>query len=405
MSEPGSYEVIIAGAGPAGSSAAIRLATRGAKVLLVEQKKFPRAKLCGEFISPECDRHFRELGVAAEIAASFPATITETVFYSSSGRNIKVPSDWFNEPVGAIGLSRAEMDYRLLLKAKGLGVTVLEGASISGVLTDGHKVTGLSVWVDGQNENYSSPITIDATGRTRAVVRKLNNQSQQKLVPSRPKLVAFKVHLENTREQQGACEIYSYAGGYGGLSAIEHGISNLCFIAAASDVRRCNSDADIVVQDVVSKNRRADFTLKNAQRRSEWLSVSLENFGRHSLVPSPGLLTVGDAAAFIDPFTGSGMLMAFESGELASNVVPKYLNELKEGRAFDLFAQAYKSSYQAKFDSRLRLSGLLRRVAFIPYAAEAAILFFSVSDRLRRRTAQATRSNRHDMIVEGPKLH
>ena len=44
------YDVIIAGAGPAGSSAAIHLATSGLKVLLVEQKKFPRAKLCGEFI-------------------------------------------------------------------------------------------------------------------------------------------------------------------------------------------------------------------------------------------------------------------------------------------------------------------------------------------------------------------
>ena len=48
------YDVIIAGAGPAGSSAAIRLAAGGLNVLLVEQKKFPRPKLCGEFISPEC---------------------------------------------------------------------------------------------------------------------------------------------------------------------------------------------------------------------------------------------------------------------------------------------------------------------------------------------------------------
>ena len=53
------YDIIIAGGGPAGASAAIHLATRGARVLLAEQKKFPREKLCGEFISPECLPHFK----------------------------------------------------------------------------------------------------------------------------------------------------------------------------------------------------------------------------------------------------------------------------------------------------------------------------------------------------------
>jgi len=62
------YDVIIAGGGPAGASAAIHLATGGARVLLVEQKKFPRAKLCGEFISPECTPHFERLGVADQMS-------------------------------------------------------------------------------------------------------------------------------------------------------------------------------------------------------------------------------------------------------------------------------------------------------------------------------------------------
>ena len=85
MSNQFDYDVIIAGGGPAGSSAAIHLTMAGARVLLVEQKKFPRAKLCGEFISPECAPHFERLGVAEQMLAAGPARLTETVFYSRKG--------------------------------------------------------------------------------------------------------------------------------------------------------------------------------------------------------------------------------------------------------------------------------------------------------------------------------
>src|SRR5213083_535290 len=113
MSEQFDYDVIIAGGGPAGSSAAIHLATRGARVLLAEQKKFPRAKLCGEFISPECASQFERLGVVDRMLAARPARLTETVFYSRRGRSVNVPSEWFGAGGVALGLSRAEMDERL----------------------------------------------------------------------------------------------------------------------------------------------------------------------------------------------------------------------------------------------------------------------------------------------------
>src|SRR2546423_15311009 len=120
------YDVIIAGGGPAGASAAIHLATRGARVLLVEQKKFPRPKLCGEFISPECAAHFERLGVTERMAVSGPSNLKETVFYSQGGANVAVPSNWFSTAGVALGLSRAEMDERLLRRAAQVGVEVLK---------------------------------------------------------------------------------------------------------------------------------------------------------------------------------------------------------------------------------------------------------------------------------------
>ena len=82
MPSENTFDVAIAGAGPAGASAAIQLALTGARVLLIEEKKFPRAKLCGEFISPECLTHFKRLGVMDQMSAAGGAAVLETVFYS-----------------------------------------------------------------------------------------------------------------------------------------------------------------------------------------------------------------------------------------------------------------------------------------------------------------------------------
>src|SRR5437867_2896436 len=109
-----SYDVVIAGGGPAGTSAAIHLASRGARVLLLEEKKFPRAKLCGEFISPECLAHFKRLGVMEEMRAAGGVSLSETLFYSQRGKSVAVPSEWFKSGASALGLSRSEMDHRLL---------------------------------------------------------------------------------------------------------------------------------------------------------------------------------------------------------------------------------------------------------------------------------------------------
>jgi len=384
------YDVAIAGAGPAGTSAAIHLATQGARVLLVEQKRFPRAKLCGEFISPECLRHFERLGVADQMISAGGATLTQTVFYSRKGRSVNVPSEWFGANGRALGLSRAEMDQKLLERAKSAGAAVLEDTHASELILDHGCVRGLRLKCGNEIKDHHALVTIDATGRTRALARRLNSQRKPEH-SSRYRLVAFKAHLENAQVAEGACEIYFYPGGYGGLSSVEGGASNFCFIASAKDVRRCGSDPEAVIRESVFRNPRAAHTLAHAHTRSEWLSVSLESFGPRKLVPAEGLLTIGDAAAFIDPFSGSGMLIALESGELAAEAIINQLERLRRNASFAPLAREYRLEYGKKFNSRLRICSLLRRAAFVPSLAEAAIFFFGTSTRLRRKVARTTR--------------
>ena len=389
------FDVIIAGGGPAGSSAAIHLAMRGARVLLAEQKKFPRAKLCGEFISPECLPHFEKLGVSEQINATRGAALRETVFYARSGNSVSVPSLWFGAGGVAVGMSRAEMDQRLLRRAGDAGVTVLEETQAVGLVTEDGRVKGARFKTNGDEVCYQAPITIDATGRGRVLARRLQTELQSSgKAKRRAPMVAFKAHFEGAQLAPGACEIYFYRGGYGGLSSIEGGLSNLCFIASARDVRDCGANAETVMRKVVCQNVRAAHTLAHAATRSEWLAVSLEGFGRRELAPADGLISIGDAASFIDPFTGSGMLMALESGELAAEVVTCYLSRLNARREFANLAQAYRDLYRERFGGRLRLCGAMRRAAFVPGLAEAAIRIAGTSDRLRRSLAMATRGGR-----------
>jgi flavin-dependent dehydrogenase len=393
MSSANTFDVAIAGAGPAGASAAISLRLQGARVLLIEEKKFPRPKLCGEFISPECLSHFKRLGVMDQMTSAGGTSLAETVFYSRRGRSVAVPSEWFKSGASALGLSRSEMDHQLLERAKTVGVTVLEEAHASRLVCEGRQVRGIRVKNGAGARDYEARLTIDATGRTRSLARHLDPPR-----PSRRKhagsLVAFKAHLENARVAEGACEIYFYPRGYGGLSGVEGGVSNLCFIVAGNDVRRFGSDPEVVIREIVMKNSRAAQTLAEARARSPWLSVSLESFGRRTLAPAPGILAVGDAAAFIDPFTGSGMLMALESGQVAAEVVARHLAHVRAevaSAAFASLANDYVAEYHRRFDSRLRVSSLLRRAAFVPHLAEVAIRFFGTSAALRRKLARATR--------------
>jgi flavin-dependent dehydrogenase len=142
------------------------------------------------------------------------------------------------------------------------------------------------------------------------------------------------------------------------------------------------------MREMVMQNPRARHTLDDAHTTSEWLSASWEQFGRQSPAPAKGLLALGDAAAFIDPFTGSGMLMALESGELAGEVIVRHRDKLDSAN----LASDYADSYRKKFDSRLKICSLLRRAAFSPRLTELGVAIFGASERFRNRVARATRS-------------
>jgi menaquinone-9 beta-reductase len=387
-------KIVIAGAGPAGASLAIRLARLDFDVTLIERETFPRHKLCGEFISPECLSHFEDLGVAEEMLRAGGERITETRFYAPGGHSFGISSSAFHGKGFALSLSRAEMDMRLLGRAKTSGAVVYEDTSVNGALMDKDKMIGLTARRgNGEKLEIAADLFIDATGRSR-VISKLTAKGEygrnEKASSRKSLFVGFKTHLKGAAPAKNTCEIYSFPGGYGGLSPVEIGLTNYCFLIRSAAVRKFGGNADEILKNVMLVNKRAADTLKDAEPVREWLAVSIDSFGRTQPNRIENLFSIGDSAAFIDPFTGSGMLMAFESAA--------FLAEVIESNPFspDGIKADYLRKYRQRFTRRLHICSVLRNVAFVPYLPTLVISLLNLSTRGRDLLAASTRSTGND---------
>lgn len=381
-------KVVIAGAGPAGSTLAIRLARLGHDITLIERETFPRHKLCGEFISPECLVHFAELGVLDEMFAAGGEQIHRTRFSDQKGRGFAISSGTFGHGPAALGLSRSAMDNILLKNAKEAGVRVLEGARVTSSDVEHNYLDHIEI-VDGLGtvETIKADLFVDATGRSRALT-KLVHRKMGSIVNAPPLAVGFKAHFRGAAIKPGVCEIFVFPGGYGGLSSVENGLVNLCFLMDPKAARKTGPDPQTLLEHAVGLNPKAQAVLMNAEQGSDWLAVSINSFGRTPASPVRNLLAIGDAAAFIDPFTGSGMLMAFESSALLAAAVEKNPNSLEVLRC------DHEHAREAAFARRLRICSFLRRAAFVPGLPSALIRVIARSKAAQDYLAGATRTPR-----------
>ncbi|HEX8638309.1 MAG TPA: hypothetical protein VF692_09620, partial [Pyrinomonadaceae bacterium] len=144
-------------------------------------------------------------------------------------------------------------------------------------------------------------------------------------------------------------------------------------------------------EQVIFQNARARETLRNAAPIFDWLAVSVDGFGVKNLNPAKNLFSVGDAAAFIDPFTGSGMLMALESAEILTDCLTRHRS------APEQIAESYRIAHRDKFQKRLRVCAFLRRAAFVPSFARFAVGALSRSRAARMFLARSTRPEISDL--------
>jgi len=327
-------DVIIIGGGLAGLVSAILLSRAGLQVTLVEKKEYPHHKVCGEYISNEVLPFLRSHDLFPEALA--PARIHTFMLSSVSGKSSIMPLD-----LGAFGISRYALDHFFYQKALESGAEVLTNTAVRDTEFQGERFQLLL----SNNQLLSSRLVIGAYGKR----SRLDKQLQRKFTMQRSPYIGVKYHLK-TDFPEDMIALHNFRGGYCGISRVEDGRYNMCYLGSREDLRRYGS-IEAMEQAVLCENPH----LKRIFTESEFLFEKPEVINEISFAPKQPveqhILMAGDTAGLITPLCGNGMAMAIHSAKILSELIIQHYSPAGFQRR--RLEQAYAQAWQQMFARRL----------------------------------------------------
>ncbi|HEY0793655.1 MAG TPA: FAD-dependent monooxygenase [Chthoniobacterales bacterium] len=324
------YDVIVVGAGPAGTTAAALTAQAGLRTLIIERSHFPRAKVCGDCVNPGCWEVFAELDVSAKVAALSHAALRWVDFVPMSGRRIRVhlPGSHRVE----VGLPRQWLDAALLERATALGAEVWFGEPVQEVRPGWEVVTATG--------RAAGRFLVAADGRNSTVARLLREAP-----PVRPERVALQTHFEAVSTPHVALELHPE--GYLGLASVGPATINLCLVARPRNAAALKAKASTRFRLAPGHAWRSVAPLSRAPIWS-----------RHER-----LLYVGDAGHVVEPLTGEGIYYALKTGSIAAEAIHRVV------RSGGSLTAWYASRTQRLYRNRLWVNQLARQAVLHPRVA------------------------------------
>ena len=307
------YDVIVCGAGPAGSVAATVLARGGARVLMLDRARFPRDKLCGDTINPGALAVLRRLGLAEAFEA---AALPVDGMIVTGERGVRVRCA-YGQGLRGLAIARRDLDAALARGAVRAGVRFEDGVLVRGPLIDTRGGDGGEARVrgvviagrDGRDVRVPAPLVIAADGRRSRLALPLGLVRH----PASPRRWAIGGYFEGVAGVTSFGEMHVRRGRYIGVAPVPSGLTNVCVVVPAGErfVARALLERTVAA-DPQLRERFAGARLASAAAVIGPLAVDADAAG------VPGLLLAGDAAGFIDPMTGDGLRFAVRGGELAA---------------------------------------------------------------------------------------
>lgn len=350
------HPIGVVGGGLAGTVFSMVLARAGLSVLLVEKDRFPRDKLCGEFLSPESTAALDAVGAWTGIAAWAPPTLNTARFTTSRGKQTR-----FRLSQAGFGVSRYRLDAYLWQQAQECGVQTLRGTvhSVEAVPEGGHR---LLVQTDGEAQTRQVSGWVGAFGRHSRMDAHWGGRRAKS-----GRWVGIKRHHRDVAAADlgSAVEIHSFAGGYCGVNRVEGDRVNVCALVTSMWAKRAGPK-DRWFEAMAEANpllaRRLAGLEPDPERST--LAVSAIDFARFEPCRD-GVPLLGDAAAMIAPLAGDGQGMALTSATmLAESILQSGPEEAMERWAV---------SYRRRFKARLQLGRALQGALLHPWGAECLV--------------------------------
>ncbi|MGK5551541.1 geranylgeranyl reductase family protein [Actinomadura kijaniata] len=320
-------DVIVVGAGPAGSSTAYWLAQAGLKVLLLEKATFPRDKICGDGLTPRAVRALISMGVDID-DPGFSRNKGLRIY----GGGVKIELPWpelASFPDFGLVRTRMDLDQLLALHAAKAGAELVQGCTVTGPIIDDRtdRVTGVTARHEGEEVEFHAPLVVAADGNSSRLSLALGLRRRE----DRPMGVAVRRYYESPRHTDEYMEAWlelwdgqRLLPGYGWVFPVADGTCNVGLGLLNTSKSFQNVDYRAMLKGWTAnmpEEWRFDEEHATGPTRGAALPMGFNRQPHYTR----GMLLVGDAGGMINPFNGEGIDYALEAGHLAADIIVQAL--------------------------------------------------------------------------------
>ncbi len=314
--------------------------------MLADRAAFPRDKACGEYLSPGAVDALERLGALPAISAADAAWLAgmqvstaRASFLINYGRAERRP---------ALGIRRAVLDALLVEHAQRAGARVAERVHVRGAALEGERVVGVHVRDGDRVSLVRAHVTVAADGARSPVARSLRLDAPVRW----PRRLGIVAHYAATSRDadHGVMEVGKH--GYCGIAPVGERVVAAGLVTPLRAKRRGESTAAFFERQLATIPRAAE-ALAGMKRVTGFRGVA-PLARRVRSVAGPGYLLVGDAAGFLDPFTGEGLFRALRGAELAADATERALERR------DALPVGYAAERAAAFEEKERVCVLVQ---------------------------------------------